>query len=113
MSLFNGICVKFLYRELKSLEMALILNCAFKEETEPSISKSFDDQASQKIRRYDNKKVSYLPLNSYTSRPLYIHTSITAPHPAFGHPLPQGAKEKTLAAQLPSCLAAFNGGVHD
>ena len=49
----------------------------------------------------------------YTSKPLYIHTSIITPHPAFGHLLPQGAKEKTLAAQLPSCLAAFNGGVHD
>ena len=40
----------------------------------------------------------------YTSRPLYIYTSITVPHPAFGHLLPQGAKGKSLAAQLPSCF---------
>ena len=45
-----------------------------------------------------------------TSKPPYLRTT---PHPAFGHLLPQGAREKTLAAQLPSCLAAFNGGVHD
>ena len=68
MSLFNGICVKFLYRELKALEMALILSCVFKE-AEPSINKSFDNQASQKTRRYDDKKVSYLPLINLVPSP--------------------------------------------
>ena len=156
MSLFNGICVKFLYRELKALEMALILSCSFQDRIEPSIGKSFYDQASQKIRRYDDKpisdvrmpgsievghlllplwgkvgmgicledkkirryddkKVSYLPLINLvpsTARgegnALYLHTSEITPNP-----LPQEAREKTLAAQLPSCLAAFNGGAHD
>ena len=61
--------------------------------------------------RGEGKKA--LPQYIQTSIPLYIHTSITTPHPVFGHPLPQEAREKTLAAQLPSCLAAFNGGAHD
>ena len=69
MSLFNGICVKFLYRELKALEMALILDCTFGGGVEPSISKGFDGQASQKIRRYDDKKVSYLPLINLVPSP--------------------------------------------
>ena len=149
MSLFNGICVKILYRELKALEMALILSCAFWGGVEPSIGKGFDDQASRKIRRYDdkpisdvrmpgsidvwhlllplwgkvgmgicledkkigrydNRKVSYLPLINLVPSPswgrrnaLYLHTSGITPNP-----LPQGTREKTLAAQLPSCSAA-------
>ena len=32
----------------------------------------------------------------HTSIPPYLHTSITTPHPAFGHLLPQGAKGKSL-----------------
>ena len=110
----KGYCVKFLYRELKAPKEALILSCVFKE-AELSISRGFDSQASQKIRRYDDKKVSYLPLINLvpsTARgegnALYLHTSEITPNP-----LPQEAREKTLAAQLPSCLAAFNGGAHD
>ena len=134
----KGRCVKFLYRELKAPKEALILSCVFKE-AGLSISRGFDSQASQKIRRYDDKKVSYLPLINLvpspsrgrrnalyiqTSIPLYIHnypsSGLRPPSPARGegnalylhtseitpNPLQQGAREKTLAAQLPSCLAA-------
>ena len=151
----KGRCVKFLYRELNVPKEALILGCVF-EGTEPSISRGFYTQASQKIRRYDDKpipdvrmpgsievwhlllplwgkvgmgicledkkirryddkKVSYLPLINLVPSPARgegnapnLHTSGITPNP-----LPQGAREKTLAAQLPSCLAAFNGGAHD
>ena len=53
----KGYCVKFLYRELKAPKEVLILGCVF-EGTEPSISRGFDSQASQKIRRYDDKPIS-------------------------------------------------------
>ena len=38
----------------------------------------------------------------YTSRPLYLYTSITTPHPAFGHLLPQGARGKSLTSIHPN-----------
>ena len=56
----KGYCVKILYGELEAPKNALILSCIFEKREEPSISKGFDSQASQKIRRYDDKKVSYL-----------------------------------------------------
>ena len=58
----KGYCVKILYGELEALEVVLILSCIFGKREEPSISKGFDNKASQKTGRYDDKKVSYLPL---------------------------------------------------
>ena len=52
----KGRCVKFLYRELNAPKEALILGCVF-EGTEPSISRGFYTQASQKIRRHDDKPI--------------------------------------------------------
>ena len=83
----KGRCVKFLYRELNVPKEALILGCVF-EGTEPSISRGFNSQAPQKIRRYDDKKVSYLPLINLVPSPT------------------RGEGKKALAAQLPSCSAA-------
>ena len=59
----KGYCVKILYGELEALEVASILICSLGG-VDSSSSKGFSNQRLQKIGRYDDRKVSYLPSSS-------------------------------------------------